>query len=183
MAVVSGGSGYTTATATFNYDGTIITKACEISTAAQSSGSFTKAGDGLLGLNVANTYGGDTVLKGGTLKANVAGAIPADSTVVLAGGRLEVANGVALPLNYRIDATNGYTVAGSLAFPQGAQLTLENLDQIDDDTRPHRLLTCDQFSGTATITNGDDLPKCWFVSFDATGIRLGKVTGLVIHFK
>ena len=53
------------------------------------TGSFTKKGEGDFTLNAANSWGGDTRLEGGVLRLGAAGALPAGSKVVYAGGRLE----------------------------------------------------------------------------------------------
>lgn len=53
------------------------------------TGSFTKKGEGDFTLNAANSWGGDTRLEGGVLRLGAAGALPAGSKVVYAGGMLE----------------------------------------------------------------------------------------------
>jgi autotransporter-associated beta strand protein len=47
-------------------------------------GGFTKQGSGALILNQANSYSGSTIVGGGTLRQGVAGAVPADSALIVA---------------------------------------------------------------------------------------------------
>lgn len=77
--------------------------ACELTDANRVSGGLTKTGEGTLVMAAACTYTGDTVLKEGTLTMSGADATLA-SPVVLAGGRLEVKDGAAMP-NLKFSAT------------------------------------------------------------------------------
>ena len=59
---------------------------------------------GRIALTSANTYGGGTVVEGGTLAATVADAIPSGSAVtVKAGGVLELGAGVGYPSDITAD--------------------------------------------------------------------------------
>ena len=90
-----------------------MTNACTLTASGRVSGGLTKTGEGTLVLAAACTYAGDTVLKEGTLTLSGADATLA-SSVVLAGGRLEVKDGAAMP-NLKFSATGDpITYAGDL---------------------------------------------------------------------
>lgn len=111
IEVTSPGKGYTHATARVWYGGDIVPKEgdanapyyrewiidCEINAEAQPSGGLVKKGAGTLTLNQPNTYTGDTVVVEGTLVLGTAGALPAQSALVVQGGTVSVANGVVFP--------------------------------------------------------------------------------------
>jgi autotransporter-associated beta strand protein len=69
------------------------------------SGGLTKLGAGTLTLGAANTYAGATVISNGTVKLGNALALPTATTVVLAGGTLDL---------------NGFTVTNTLRGTSGA---------------------------------------------------------------
>jgi autotransporter-associated beta strand protein len=149
------------------------------------TGSFTKKGGGDLRLLAANTYGGDTVLRGGTLKVEAAGAIPADSAVVFAGGGLTLGDGIAAPTSYAVDyneTTNGaVTVSGDYDFT-GTTITVRNIPAEGLADRATLL----QFTGTitgipATIAESP-LPPGYRLSWGANRLSLSK-KGLIILCK
>ena len=82
---------------------------CEIGEVA--SGPFTKTGAQDFTFATANTYGGATILKAGTLKLAAAGALPAGSTVSYEGGKL-TSTAAACP-----DAIR-FTVPGATKIPK-----------------------------------------------------------------
>jgi autotransporter-associated beta strand protein len=132
--ITSPGRNYTTATARLAGGGkSSITNILACTVAENTSGGLTKRGTGLLALNAANTYGGRTVLEGGVLRLDADGALPSGSAVELAGGALD-ANGHAAPTDWRLDfsrvAAAGAPIIcpGSLDFPAGSTLTIENVD-------------------------------------------------------
>ena len=95
--VTSRGCGYTQAKAvvsTMYMDVAAEEIACVLSD-NDATGSFTKAGAGTLTLNAANDWGGATLVAGGTLKAGVEGAIPANRDLFLSGGGVLDLNGTA----------------------------------------------------------------------------------------
>lgn len=131
-------------------------------------GDFTKSGAGQLTLSGANTYGGDTVLAGGTLKIASATAIPSGSKIVLAGGTIDAgAYPDAVPKDWEIDFDDfrqkgPYSVSGDLAFPSGCVLSVLNLDRITPDSPDRMVLleTSGEISGSPVlVTTG--LPKGW----------------------
>ncbi|MCR5413657.1 MAG: hypothetical protein K6F50_02880 [Kiritimatiellae bacterium] len=100
IIVTAPGCGYTSATGTIYYGRdvykTLTSDAGEIVLEDnENTGSFTKAGDGTLTLNATNTWGGSTVLAGGTLKAGCDWAVPTNSAVSLGGGGVLDLNGKA----------------------------------------------------------------------------------------
>lgn len=132
--ITSPGRDYTTATARLAGGGkSSITNILACTVAENTSGGLTKRGTGLLALNAANTYGGRTVLEGGVLRLDADGALPSGSAVELAGGALD-ANGHAGPTDWRLDFSKVVAAGapiicpGSLDFPAGSTLTIENVD-------------------------------------------------------
>jgi len=192
IEITSAGVGYTHATAHIRIGPVVVSShedmyyaqvACGITPNAN-TGSFTKKGEGDLRLLAANTYGGDTVLRGGTLKAEAAGAIPADSTVVFAGGELTLGDGIAAPTSYAVDyneTTNGaVTVSGDYDFT-GTTLTVRNIPTEDLADRATLL----QFTGTVTGTPAiaaPQLPPGYQLFWGANRLSFSK-KGLIILYK
>ena len=101
--VTSGGWGYTAATAKVKVGKTVVREiACTLADAT-ATGGLVKTGAGQLTLNAVNTYGGDTIVSNGVLKAGVEGAFPSASRIVLAGGTVAVASGVTFPSELTVD--------------------------------------------------------------------------------
>lgn len=155
IRVVSPGCNYTKAVAKFYIYNSYVRPTesaidCELAD-NENTGAFTKAGEGDLALQMPNTYGGDTILAGGELKAAVLGAIPANSTVVFAGGKLTCTEGVSMPLNYAVDAVAAqergaaFEYSGDLTFPDGAILTVRRAEELGELQKPMPLL---RVSGT-----------------------------------
>ena len=96
VKVVAPGVGYTHATAwIYKLKESSTSVTCVVEPNAN-TGSFTKKGEGDFTLNAVNTWGGQTILEGGTLRLGVTGALPEGTTVVYNGGELAVAPGVTL---------------------------------------------------------------------------------------
>ena len=141
------------------------------------AGSLTKRGRGVLTLTDANTYGGDTVLAGGTLKCGADGAIPAGSRVVLAGGTLNMngkttGDGDALPKSWGVDvrlAQQGLAGTYDTAlFADGATLTVSGADALPDPE------TAKSFA-LLTLTGANELPQPAFAQPVAEGWRIAWV--------
>jgi autotransporter-associated beta strand protein len=90
IRIASPGWGYTAASARLLYGSPNFNKGdvCSVELADVESGDFTKAGPGTLVLAAANSYTGETILKGGTLELSAAGALPETSAVSYQGGAL-----------------------------------------------------------------------------------------------
>ena len=149
------------------------------------TGSFTKAGEGDFTFKAVNTYGGDTVLKGGTLTANVEGAIPSGSTVVFAGGTLTLGEGIPAPTRYAADyaaALQGTPTAGGYVFPDGATITVRNVPAGDLPARVDLLSLDAGYAGPkpAIDLTGITLPKDYEVRWVGRKLRLGPPTGTLL---
>ena len=109
IVVTSPGWGYTAAntTAVLHWCGNVNRPDVPLTVtvaANAATGGLTKRGPGRIALTAANTYGGATVVEGGTLAATVADAIPSGSAVtVKAGGVLELGAGVGYPADITAD--------------------------------------------------------------------------------
>lgn len=91
VVITCSGTGYSWAKAKAVYSGigpAGISVDCVLEDNDQ-SGSFTKAGTGTFTLRATNTWGGATIAAGGTLKAGCDWAVPTNSPVVLAGGKID----------------------------------------------------------------------------------------------
>ena len=95
VVVTSPGWGYTTAKAVIRNAARTGDVQLEVKLAEQVGGGLVKKGAGTLELACRNTYTGATRVEAGVLKLNVAQAIPAANDLVLAGGSVECAAGVA----------------------------------------------------------------------------------------
>lgn len=149
------------------------------------TGSFTKSGEGNFIFRTANTYGGDTVLAGGTLVADVEGAIPSGSTVVFAGGTLTLGDGVVAPSAYAADyaaALEGMPSTGDYSFPEGSTITVRNLPVADLPERVDLLSLGVGYAGlkpTIDLT-GVTVPKGYVVRWVGSKLRLSRQIGMVM---
>ena len=186
VRVTSPGFDYTEAWAEDVYGTSVlVSNACTL--AANTSGDFTKAGANTLTLNGTNTWGGCTILAGGTLKCGVDHAIPATTTFVMAGGLLNM-NGKTLsddstvPMKWGVDLdqvreSGTVTYAGNVTFPEGATLEVIGGDTLSDsDARSMVLLRMTgTVTGTPAITGVTD-PR-WNVSWANRTLSLKRFTG------
>ena len=191
IVITSPGSGYTWAKAKAFYGNNSLVKKDSDSNMFvvdcvladnENTGSFTKAGAGDLTLEAVNTWGGDTVLAGGTLKAGVAGAIPSGSTVVLAGGALDM-NGQDLPTAWAIDAAaaaaaGGFSYPGELVFPAGSTLVVRNADQVPEGKSRTLLTATGGISGAPAATGFDE--SKWHLSVSGNRLRLCRNIGMML---
>ena len=90
ITIVAGGTGYTQAKVSVKR-GLESIREFDAKIGTPVSGSFTKKGVGDFTFTAANTYGGDTILRGGTLRLGAVGALPVGTTLVYEGGSLETA--------------------------------------------------------------------------------------------
>lgn len=184
VRICAPGFGYTTATVTlYDHGGDRVENYAAILGDNAGKGSFTKAGAGDLTLSAANTWGGDTVLAGGTLALDHAAALPTGTTVVFQGGTVE-ANGHALPTRYAVEGTavaaagKAFGYDGSFAFPAGSELTLRDFDML---TNAMKSVTLVKFTGGVTGAPApQQLAKDWKLSCSGRSIRLVHENGLVL---
>ena len=155
-----------------------------------STGSFTKAGEGTLDLHSTNTWGGATVLAGGKLQCLCDCAIPTNTTVVLAGGVLNMngklmENGDAAPKKWAVDADRAKELggaipyAGAIEFLEGATLEIRNAAEMDEDGEALVLLeTTGGVIGRPEIVGTVD-PE-WHLRFSAKKIVLAPNRGTML---
>ena len=167
VVITSGGTGYTWAQAVFYYwngwGGTYQTLDCVVS--APVSGSFTKEGEGDFTFKAANTYGGDTVLKGGVLRLDAAGALPEGTVVEYRGGSLE---------------------STAAAFPAELKVRLPGAE--DGTARSCTLATfTDELPATlppVEVVNAPEAGKgLWNASFRDMTLRVVRTRGTAIYFR
>ena len=164
LRILTPGVGYTTATAHYykdsgyqDADGSWEAKALTIG-ANQNTGSFTKKGEGDFTLGAANTWGGDTILKGGILRLGVTGALPEGSKVVYDGGTLAVADGVELPATLNVEVPN---------LAEGKKVSLLAFEGTVPATLP------------TVVCRGLDMNKWKFALYGRT-LKLAPVCGAVL---
>ena len=145
------------------------------------TGSFTKKGAGMLVLKVANTYGGDTVIEDGTLHVMAEGAIPEGSSIVMKGGTLSAA-GVTLPaMNFKFVLGETFASAGSIVFPEGSTITVDNLASLDPEANEYVLATYEKgVTGTAEFLQEADLPSGWKFRIGAKKIKISRSRGTLV---
>lgn len=191
--VTAAGVNYTTATAkvyirTVKSGVTpIATYPCVVGT-IPNTGSFTKAGAETLTLSGTNSWGGATILRGGTLAIGSDGALPSGTRIQLAGGMISCPDAYAstLPTAWEVDvndvrAGGTVTYGGALRFPVGSTITVRNLDTLcDDDPQKIKILTV-----TGDITNlpaleTPGLPEGWRCKWVGNSLVASKITGLLM---
>ena len=131
IVVTSPGAGYTTATCNVYYCNALIkTFTCDDGSVVladqANTGSFTKKGAGDFTLAATNTWGGATIVAGGTLKAGCEKAIPDGTDVVLSGGGVLDLNGTSVTLHSVSYGAGGGTIinAGGSNVPAPTEMTI-----------------------------------------------------------
>ena len=198
ILVTSAGFDYTWAKATF-VDGCIdrtnsyTTVDCVLADNV-GGGLKVKGTTGRLELHATNNYAGVTELAGGTLKLMCDCAIPAESTIVLSGGKLDMnghtlEGGGTMPKNWAVDLDRvraGGTVTNdwNLAFPSGATFSLLNADELTDaDANLRTLLYVNgTVSGVPAVIGGVDDPK-WKVLWSGNRLTMRKIAGAVFSVR
>ena len=210
--VTSPGWNYTRATAKLYSEIGILVATFDCTLKEQKSGGLTKTGAGRLELRCQNTYTGDTVIKGGTLKLMCEDAIDARSALVFAGGKLDldshsqtfssvsgsasagdILNGTVTLSGLAIDFAKA--LAGdistidftNMSFAPGAMVSLTGYDIAALDGRKQVEL----FNFTAggapseelTLDPEIELPKGWGLLQTRHGLKIAKHRGIVIDFK
>jgi uncharacterized repeat protein (TIGR02543 family) len=128
--------------------------------AGTSGGGLTVEGSGSVRLNAANTYDGDTTVKGGTLVLGVDNAIPEISSLVIDGGKLD---------------PSGYTVTVSgLYF--GEEQQLAGTWGSSASAATHKNDTHFTGTGVVFVTIGPEEPEVYYtVTYHANGATSGTV--------
>jgi autotransporter-associated beta strand protein len=167
VIITSGGTGYTWAKAVFFYwvgsYGTYQTLDCTVS--APVSGSFTKDGAGDFTFRAANTYGGETVLKGGVLRLGAEGALPEGTVVAYEGGALE---------------------AGAETFPAELKVRIPGAE--DDTARSCTLVTFTNSLPASLpaveVVNAPAAKRpCWVAMFKGMTLRAVRQRGVVVSVR
>lgn len=135
IRVIAPGVGYTQATAGFCYGRSGDPAAANIAecTIAENvnTGSFTKAGAGEFFLAATNTWGGATIVKGGSLKAKCDWAIPTNTAVRLEGGNLDLNGKVAKISSVTYGAGGGQILnAENAELPATASIVIDIADLV-----------------------------------------------------
>jgi autotransporter-associated beta strand protein len=143
--------------------GTYQTLDCTVS--APESGSFTKEGAGDFTFQAANTYGGETVLKGGVLRLGAEGALPEGTVVAYEGGALEAgAETFPAELKVRIPGAENGTVRSCtlVTFTNSLPASLPSVEVVNAPAgeRP-----------------------CWVAMFSGLTLRTVRQRGIVVTFR
>ncbi len=160
IVVTSAGEGYTHATALLRMgkvSSSLMTLECELADNV-ATGSFTKAGEGDFKFAAANTYGGATVLAGGTLVLGVPDALPPGTTIVPNGGAL-ASTAANFPSAIKVDVSG--------LDPNGRSYALATFT----DEAPAAL--------PALTVVGADRPKDWTLRLVGNVLRVGYSRGSV----
>ena len=173
-----------------------------ITVGPNTSGGFTKRGEGLLTLNATNTWTKWTRVEGGTLKVNADWAIPPDTDLTLSGGGILNFNGktgevasvtygagggsIVNAENAVIPALSGFlldiddVMAGkSVPFAGDLDLTGKTLTLTGDLTkldtasaRRYPLILVSNGTASGAFAVSPELPANWFVVTTDDGVRL-----------
>ena len=166
---------------------------CVLADNGPDGGLALKGTTGVLTLSATNTYHGPTTLAGGTLTMGCDWAIPVDSTIVLAGGKLNMngktlEDGSTMPKNWAVDMDRvraGGTVTNdwSLAFPAGATFTVLNADELTESDKSISTL----LYVTRTVTGAPEIqgvtdPR-WKVAWSGNSVTLRYIQGTVMTIR
>ena len=211
--IVDPGVGYTWAKAVLykTADTKVATIDCVINATvnADKTGSFTKCGTSALEVECTNSWGGATIVKGGTLKAMCDWAIPDNSPVVLAGGdidfnnktgnvskvtygpgggRLLNADNVALPQNFDMVISVEDILAGKPVVLQGDQNLNGKTVRVTGDFGALDPEVCRRYTvvrstgrllGTPNVVS-EELPQNWKFKMTATELKLVHSYGIML---
>ena len=164
IIVTSPGYGYTTATASLDFgagnrDVVVLTSEEGGGIVLEdnaNTGDFTKTGDGTLTLNKTNSWGGATVVAGGTLKAGCAWAIPSNTAVRVVGGGVLDLNSKAAKVASVEYGPGGGSIANALAGTLPASFSLRLSVEDVAAERPILLSGNQDLSGVTLTVEGDD---------------------------
>jgi autotransporter-associated beta strand protein len=124
----------------------------------------------VLTLKAVNDYRGDTVLGSDRTQLNVEvpGALPAESTVVFAGGHMNNTSGVP-HLKYGVDCkaaleAGGFEYHAGISFPEGSTLDIRNADCFPEDAEKTTLVRF--------MYNVSGIPRITGIDFGRQSVRL-----------
>lgn len=207
IRIVAPGVDYTTATVKFCWGRSAEHETvCTLGESA-TTGGFTKTGEGDFFLGAKNTWGGATVVRGGSLTAQCDWAIPAKTAVVLAGGNIDynhmygsvssvtygVGTGEILnaenvtmsdAVNYSI-STEELAAGKSIAFSGDVDLSKVTVivtgdAALLDEAKRYRLVTTDgTFSGEPAKSFDPSL-KRWSLAVDPHVITISVTRGVLL---
>ena len=151
-----------------------VTYECEVTLTGeeQVDGGLTLIGGkwNVLTLNAVNDYRGDTVLGSDRTQLNIAtpGALPAESTVVFAGGHMDNKSGVP-HLKYGVDCkaaleAGGFEYHAGISFPEGSTLDIRNADCFPEDAEKTTLVRF--------MYNVSGIPRITGIDFGRQSVRL-----------
>ena len=157
VVITCSGSGYTTATATAVYVGngcpSSQTVDCVLSDNV-TTGSFTKTGTGTFTLNAENSWGGKTIAAGGTLKVGCDNAIPAGTSVLLAGGDIDFNDKVCSVANVTYGVGGGRLLkTGNVQLPSTFDMAITADEILSNQSVP--LSGNQDLTGKTLIVTGD----------------------------
>ena len=190
VKVLTPGVGYSdNVTATVRYGTYTATVKCTVG-ANLPDGGLVKRGTGTLTLCPTNTFVGPVTLEGGKVVFASDGALPASSTVVLAGGTFGTSGGAARPTKFAVDletaiaaGKDGVAYADDIAFPEGSTLEVLHASARTQVEKGQTLVT---FSGTVTGTptvTGLDADPDWKIVWTGKSLRYKKVSGALLIVK
>ena len=157
ITIVAGGTGYTQAKVSVKR-GLESIREFDAKIGTPVSGSFTKKGTGDFTFAAANTYGGDTILCGGTLRLGAVGALPVGTTLVYEGGSLETAAAFCPDvLNVRVPNVDKIRKLDVITFSDAVPKTIPEVELVNVKTGnwitrvSGRTLKVLKVSGTAIV--------------------------------
>ena len=128
--------------------------------AGTSGGGFTVEGSGSVRLNAANTYDGDTIVKGGTLVLGLDNAIPNIGSLVIDGGKVD---------------PSGHTVTVSALY-FGEEPQLAGTWGSSASAATYKNDTYFTGTGVVSVTTGPEQPEVYYtVTYHANGATSGTV--------
>lgn len=133
VTIVAGGTGYTQAKVSVKR-GKASIREFDATIGTPVSGPFAKQGDGDFTFTAANTYGGDTILRGGVLRLGAEGALPQGTTLVYEGGSLETAAAFCPgALKVRVPNVDGTRKVNVITFTDSVPETIPDVEIVNGE--------------------------------------------------
>ena len=134
VMIVAGGTGYTQAKVAVKR-GKASIREFDATIGTPVSGPFVKQGDGDFTFTAANTYGGDTILRGGVPRLGAEGALPQGTTLVYEGGSLETAAAFCPgALKVRVPNVDGTRKVNVITFTDSVPETIPDVELVNVET-------------------------------------------------